>query len=280
MRRKAPEGKGKTLSRTGDVRSDFTKEQLAGIGAAALVFNTLEDHLESLFASATQIPSWLTAQVSSRINGLEGTVAIIRAALAEAKMVFPGDNQIADDMDSLGSALDKFLEFKGIRDTLIHARVINAAAAIARGANRRGSKPWEVWLSVAALEAYYRHSTALIKVLEEGAKLLAAVTALQSFGISEPDKSKLESLVQSKSTQFRHEVQVLQSLLPMPEFPDEHEIQEAVDRWRVAQQAELADWMRPFQQQPSRAAFHIRSKVTVNAVAKSPSAPKKPSKQD
>ena len=74
------------MFRTGDVKRDLTRDQLEAIGAAALAYNSLEDQIDNLLLTATRMPVWLFPEVSSRINGLEGKIQVVQAAINEAKM--------------------------------------------------------------------------------------------------------------------------------------------------------------------------------------------------
>jgi len=82
MKRKPPKAPPTHADSTGDIKADLTQEQLAAFGAAALAYNVLEDQIDALLFIVTRIPDWLFSEVSSRIHGLDGKVAIIQEAVS------------------------------------------------------------------------------------------------------------------------------------------------------------------------------------------------------
>jgi len=66
------------------IKQDFSKDQLAAVGAVTLAFNELQSCLELMLRASTNIGDWLFVEVSSRINGLDGKTAIIKYVIDHA----------------------------------------------------------------------------------------------------------------------------------------------------------------------------------------------------
>ncbi len=258
--RRPVKGKPEPIS-TFDIKKDLTEKQLAAIGAAALAFNVLEEQIDELLFAVTRTPRWLFPEVSSRIHGLEGKVAIIKAGIDDG-VHFPDLASFTPDLADLKTSIDKFLEFKRIRDAIIHSRIINAAIGIGMVAKQRGKSPYEVLLQAEALESYYNHAVTLERVLASGANLLSLVIAMSEYRVDHLYRRPLEERARSETTQFQHHLQRLRSLKPLPQFPDEAEIQKAVALWREALRAQAADWIPPLSQPVSRAPFHPQAGST------------------
>lgn len=77
MKRKAP--RAMAGARYRDVLRNFTDEQLRGIGTVAMTFNDAQRSLQELLGPCLRWPAHYEI-VASRVNGMEGIAAIIRAA--------------------------------------------------------------------------------------------------------------------------------------------------------------------------------------------------------
>ena len=137
------------VKRTGDVRKDLTQNQLAWIGSIALAYNETERLVDVIFGISLSL-SELSYDVVSRINGTEGRVEIIKLAIRELGCPELMCVAFADTLGNNGFSL-----LKKFRDRIIHASIVDAAAAIARSPAKRGSFE-EVLLTVDALKALYR----------------------------------------------------------------------------------------------------------------------------
>ena len=274
MRRPAKNHKRSDFHRTGDIKRDLSEKQLAAIGAATLAYNVLEDQLDNLLLSATEMPIWLFPEMSSRINGLEGKVHIIQVAIENAAMIH-GDGLAAPRLKELSIAVAEFMDFKRDRDAIMHARILNAPANIGATAKQRGKTGFEVLLSKPALDSYYEHVIGLEKVLWNGADLLSAVISLNAHRISDPNTPKLERLVQLNSNLFRQYFQAWRSLPPKPKFPAEDEIQQAVNLWREALRAQQRGWMSPLSQPMPQKPFHPQAGITIIEPLLPPAKPRK-----
>ena len=183
MRRK--QDKPAKVHSTGDIKKDLTEKQLIAFGAAALAYNILEDQIDALLGVVTNVPDWLIPEVSSRIHGLDGKVAIIHKTLERSGL----DSK---DAKFAGESLGAFCEFKKIRDAMIYARIINAAIGIGLSEKARGDKAFEILLTEGALNGYYDHVIALEKEFSSLGPLLAGISTLMSAAPDDPKRSQYE----------------------------------------------------------------------------------------
>jgi hypothetical protein len=228
MRRKSSDDTSAKVKSTRDIKSELTDRQLAAFGAAALAYNVLEDQIDALLAIATRIPDWLFSEVSSRVHGLDGKVAIIQVAIEHALT--------AEDAKDVIQSVATFGDFKKTRDTLIHARIINSLRG--QGAKQRGKSPYEVLLSIDALDAFYEHVTALQTEFLCGGKLINSALALKQCAADDPNRSRIEEEFLAHKAQFRESHSHRRSLKPLPRFPDEEQLREAENRHREERIAE------------------------------------------
>jgi hypothetical protein len=237
MKRPA-KGRSTPSHHTRDVKQDFSRDQLAAVGAATLAFNELQSTIEAMLQVATGIPKWLFSEVGSRINGLEGKIAIIKMVL---------DNAISEpkELNEIKHSVGTFFEFKGYRDAIIHARVLNAALGIGLSSERRAQES-EVLLRAEDLDTFYDHIIALQKEIFSASELLASILALKALASDDQNKAPFEEAIRDRRTQFRESRNRRQSLKPMPRFPTESELQEVESRWIASRSATQQDWYTPW----------------------------------
>ena len=164
----------KSPSTTGDIKKDLSKEQLAGIAAAALAYNEIELALDDIFYGMTGISDEMQLQISTRLN-IASKVEIIKLGIASLGLK-------ADDLQELLDVLGEnvFFKLKGIRNSIVHARVVNASVGIGLTVEKQ-AKIKEVLLNAPALELFYRHLIALRDELTSAQKFLWGEKAIQYF---------------------------------------------------------------------------------------------------
>lgn len=214
------------IKRTGDVRKDLTQNQLAWIASVALAYNETEQLIDGCLIFALSLGD-ISYDVLGRINGLGGKAEILKKALVELNCP---NNMLAEMRDSIGDG--GFLFFKKYRDRIIHARVIDAAAAIAKTPAKRGNFE-EVLLTVAALKALYIRLTILRKELIEIMQLVGELARakylkpIEEFGVLALNdqhiggRRKVETalIIRDCFTRFQIHRNRRLSLPPLPEFP-------------------------------------------------------------
>ena len=130
MKRPATDRKPK---RSGDVRKDLTENQLAWIGSVALSYNEAETIVDLLLDICLSLGN-LSHDVIGRINGIEGKVELAKLAV---KQLAAPEEALRLLQETLGEG--GFLLLKKNRYRIIHARIIDAAAGIAKSPARRGA---------------------------------------------------------------------------------------------------------------------------------------------
>jgi transposase-like protein len=78
MRKKRDKNTKKSDHRLGNIKEEVPEKQLSAIGALALAFNEVEANLDRLFFEVTGLDEHLQLEVSTRIGGIDGKLAIIK----------------------------------------------------------------------------------------------------------------------------------------------------------------------------------------------------------
>jgi hypothetical protein len=245
------------VKRTGDVRKDLTQNQLAWIGSIALAYNETERLVDVIFGISLSL-SELSYDVVSRINGTEGRVEIIKLAIRELGCPELMCVAFADTLGNNGFSL-----LKKFRDRIIHASIVDAAAAIARSPAKRGSFE-EVLLTVDALKALYRRMQLVRSEMIEIMKITSnyvlakspANTNLNLLAGRGVPIAQIESEILRCFAQFHRHQKARLSLPPLPEFPSEPELNAADERALQERQGEVLKRVSLM-----RAAFHELDRI-------------------
>lgn len=197
---------------------DLRPEQLSGIGAVAIAWNIVEDIIQDMFNATTGLPHALWLEVSSRINGFDGIVEVIRIAARTRLRMTP------DALEILSNSLGDAKEYKSYRDAIIHAQVYNATLGVGITYQRRG-RVIQVLLSEQALDGLYDR---LVLMRDELMRMLQLAFSiglyLRQLPITEePDVPQLLSGqgAQSLIARSREHQNARRSLPPLPKFPEE-----------------------------------------------------------
>lgn len=158
-----------------DVRDEISREQLAALGACALVWNDVEAMLDVLLCVVMRIHHAVWRELTTRINGIDGKIGLIKHAM---KTRF-GFGEDAFD-GALTDTLAAVAQYRGYRDTCIHARIIDPFQGVGEMAIRRG-KIEEVLLTDAALWRLYEHMLALKNELYELITFFEALEGLRAL---------------------------------------------------------------------------------------------------
>ena len=100
MKRPAP--KARSGGSYQDIKKDFTAGQLAGIGAVAMAFNEAEFLLDCQIYSGLNLSGGIWTEVTSRINGIDGKMAIVKAAVEDDRFPKPIRDAIAETLGNFG----------------------------------------------------------------------------------------------------------------------------------------------------------------------------------
>jgi hypothetical protein len=241
--------------RTGDIRKDLTESQLASLGAVALAYNEAEAFIDTIMVFGLGVAAEVAAEVTSRINGVDGKIEIAKAAMKELGAT--GDTQ-AIFADSLGKG--GFMKLKEYRDAVIHARTLDAPTGIAGTAAKRG-KFYEVLLTKEALDGLYDRLVLVRCELMEACNIAINLSGLrkieqfehqagavlpQAVPVLARTKAKLEQDIQAALSRHRGYQHRRLSLAPLPKFPSESELQQVHLQWLKDRQAERTGWYLAF----------------------------------
>lgn len=208
-----------TAVKYGDIKKNFTVNQLAWIGAVAMAYNEAEGNLHLLTGSFLGYHGPYL-EVTSRINGTEGLIALILSVL-------PKYNLAPEVLESFTSALQEgFPTLKTYRDAVIHASLMDMHTAVAESRPNRGARTYTI-LTEDALEGLYER---LISVREEllNLALIAnyadALTFIPSKG--NQHTARMQQGILDANAQCQSHRKHRQSLPPFPKFPDQPKIHE------------------------------------------------------
>lgn len=209
---------------SGNIRQDLSHDQLATIGGIALAYNDLEGCIDELFFAVSALPKALRLEISTRINGIEGKIEIIKCGAALAGLVPEDQKQLAE---ALGRGERCFMNLKSYRDAVIHCRVINSIASIGLRTDRR-AKLIDVLLTKDALEYLYQGLVSLRSELREAETLINTLRRGRELG--DPKKQPPLRDTPRTSARFRARRTRRRSVQQPPEFPSEHELREALNK--------------------------------------------------
>lgn len=131
-----------------DAKRDLQIAVLCNIGAISLTWNYIEYGIDCILGIATKMPNPMWDEVSSRINGFDGKVAILKQA---AKLVYKmPDHYLRMIADTLGAVE----EHKRYRDGIIHANILHPESPTAETSKRRGMVD-EILITEEALNSLY-----------------------------------------------------------------------------------------------------------------------------
>jgi hypothetical protein len=196
-----------------DLKRDVDPDIIWGIGAACLLWNTIESIIDASLALAADIPPPLWTSILSRINGVDGKISAIKEA-CQLRLKMP-----SKIYDPISKTLGGIEEHKKYRDALIHARMLDPKQPVAPTFQRRGEE-WEVLVTKDAIMQLFRRLGFLRDEIE-AALLLFHYTKIwnQSRGIDEARREAEDEMSKQLTILSRHQYARLK-LPPLPKFPD------------------------------------------------------------
>jgi hypothetical protein len=201
-----------------DIRKDIPQEQLAALGAVSLSYNYAENTLNRMLYWAIGMPMAMHRDIVTRINGVDGKIAIIKSGAVVLGMSEPMRVFIAE---SLGDGCFGLL--KKYRDAAIHARIINRVIGIGELSESRGRHS-EVVLSTAALEGLYSHLEALRRELGAILMMFLEAGTMVELADDHPDREQHEARARDCFALAREYRTRRLSLPPIPRFPNEAQL--------------------------------------------------------
>jgi hypothetical protein len=200
--------------RSTDPFKNLSADQLAYIGAIAMLYNDVEAVVDGLCGGALRIP-FNDQEVLSRINGIEGKYALIKIG---ARHWGFDDSEMAHLGEALGDGGCHGL--KKWRDAVIHARMFDIESSVARVYERQG-RVAEVLLALDALKGLYKRLELMRLELDALRGALYRRARITRGELASPHKERLEQEILTLWSQAQSHRSERQSLPPMPEFPED-----------------------------------------------------------
>jgi len=203
-----------------DALDDVPPYILQYIGAILLAWNFIEDRLDDVFCRSIRCATELDRQISSRINGIDGKIEIVKKALNLFPIFTP------EEVIELKETLGAIQTYKGIRDAIAHLRLPSPESPVGYSHARRGM-PQEVLINVGSLSTLYAHLDELAEEVTWLYRLIerCAITQdeIDDHDYLAPPGIRSGSEFQDGFAQFRLHRSQRQSLPPLPQFPEEPE---------------------------------------------------------
>lgn len=206
--------------RSSDPFENLSTEQLSYIGAIALLYNDIEAIVDALLSLALRV-TIRPQELTSRINGMEGKIALIKVG---ARHWGFSDAEMTHLEDVLGNG--GFQLMKTWRDAVIHAQVLDAPSGVAK-VNERKGRVSEVLLSLDALKGFYSRLDLMRVELMSMRDILSRKQTLQleelrefELELDDQGKERLEREIQLDWVQAQEHRNLRLSLPPIPEFPE------------------------------------------------------------
>lgn len=228
MRRRAPSDLSLRPKRFEfDIKKAYSQEQLAEIGAIALVWNQIEAHVQSLMFIAFHsfFPSFgVWIEILKKIKTIDGHIDILRK--------YADENDILDDKAKacIKSAFDAVLEYRTYRNGIVHSSVFDHEKGIAVYFDPR-SEPWQILLTIEALTALYDRlvllKSELVQIdllyrIAEGEGRVQVMNPKTGQPEHDQQKALRERAVPEQTARVLLHQNKRQSLPPLPKFPDAH----------------------------------------------------------
>lgn len=199
--------------------ADLGVTRLATIGAISLTWNSIEDSIEMNIGLILELFRSMWDEVSSRINGFDGKIALIKVAAKES-VLLPTAYYLP-----ICSTLSALEEHKKYRDAVIHVRIQDPAAPVAPSHKNKG-RQLEVLITPEALIALLERLTILEQEVNRITLIIVSIRAHRGrMGTTptEDEKRQAEEDAQQHLAQLRGFQSQRAAMSPLPEFPSEPE---------------------------------------------------------
>lgn len=239
--------------RSGDLEKDITPEQFGLIGRVAIAYNEAEVLIQVIYGASFGVSTDLSSDFMSRTNGLDSTVLLAKAAIREFR-------HMPELHEEFSNSLDFFMEVKGYRDSVVHARMFHAPTGIGKGSLNKGKRS-EIRLTREALQGLYDRLNCL---RDELLWMVLVVISLHQIHMIyrfsplqlDQRRKQIEPMILVALPQYRECRARRRSLAPLPTFPDLPEDQQGVDIKKefsdmldmIATDLGIADYHNPFRQ--------------------------------
>ncbi len=195
--------------------SNYTAKQLELIGSIAVLYNGCEHILHNAVGHCIEYRG-NTRDITTRINGTEGLIAIIVSTSPRLLGVEPPDHEaIKATLEQ-----DGFSRLKSYRDAVVHSMPYNQLMGVGRSPGRRG-KSVDVLLAEPALQWLATALSLLRDEMSEMASLLLVAGTLNLQADLPPERRKpLEEALPIAKARFHEAQAVRRKHRTPPKFPD------------------------------------------------------------
>jgi hypothetical protein len=209
----------KPSRRSTDPKADYSKEQLAEIGAIAIVWNHIDDFVDWLLQICLGGPIALMWAVGRSIGSVEAKLDLLTLAASRSRIL--NDEARA----CIGDSFSAIKKYKTYRDRIVHSVPYNVDLGIAHSMDRK-AKMHQSLVTIEALSALYERMKLLLDELpeidllfrlsdEEGARKVYQANPV------DPIARRRDHDVSWQTAKCRERQNVRLSLPPLPFFPDE-----------------------------------------------------------
>lgn len=204
------------IGRFYSVRKEIGGKRLQLLGSIAMNYTFIEDMTDSLLHAALRLHPEFHYEISSRINGTEGKVAILNKVLSI--------NVVLDDQDgkSFKDSLATIIQCKLFRDSIIHALVIDPKDDFALSAPNRGASSYKFAFSSQYLsqinlflQAFLQELIYVYRIMEGEYFIQDDFDVVNEHGGSvSPEKTRSSKRFRQSMAQYRRSRSRRQALLP------------------------------------------------------------------
>jgi hypothetical protein len=212
--------KGFIGMRAQDALANYSDAQLCGLGSVIVTYNEAERRVKELLAFGLAYHGQ-GEHFASRINGLEGIAALIKA-ISKNLLLLPraGKMALPDDVQLLDRCLDDFSQAKSYRDAMVHSIMLDNHAKIGIVYGSKGTMT-RVLLSEDALTWLVEYQISLERELRVWYAVFNRFDQRPGDKGDGQDQSPLEQAFQAAILQVRSHQNHRQSLRPVPTLPPE-----------------------------------------------------------
>lgn len=201
-----------------DILTEVDPRRLQLIGAIALEWNFIEDMIDECLSNVLGLDAETKADVTSRINGLDGKFEIIKKGVGQSYVM------VEQDINDVRACIGNISTLKTYRDAVIHLRLTRPNADIGWTSPKRGAT--DKFLATAdALAILYDHLESSANELVMLLYLLEHTAHINLWYVEEhpdaPQKQRASRSYQDVLSQFHERQKRRLSLKPLPRFPDE-----------------------------------------------------------
>lgn len=199
------------------IAEDIEPERLKGIGAVSLAWNDLEGAADTALAMSLKLPEPLWVELTSRINGWEGKVELLKKS-ASIHYRFS-----EDDIRPISETLGEAGRLKKYRDGVIHALILDPNQDVAPSLQRKGATD-EVLVTTEALNALYNRLCAIRAELDQIVSMfhyLAIARTDLKPNVTERERQQAEQDFRACFPRLLALQQKRRETPQLPEFPEE-----------------------------------------------------------